>query len=130
MANYNRKLSLESVLPKVLLAIVVLIVLWSTLGMSIVKILNTQTYEVIVQSKEVKNNSESSKYLVFTVDAETGESRVFEVTDSLWKGRFDSADVYNMILPGHTYKFTTGGYRIPLFSMYQNIYEVTEIKEN
>lgn len=130
MANYNKKLSIENVLPKVLLAIVVLIVLWSTLGMSIVKILNTQTYEVIVQSKEVKNNSESSKYLVFTVDAETGESHVFEVTDSLWKGRFDSADVYNMILPGHTYKFTTGGYRIPLFSMYQNIYEVTEIKEN
>lgn len=102
-------------------------VVFMTLGMSIIKVSNEQTYTVTVQSKEVKNGGDSGKYLVFTVDAETGESRVFEVTDSLWKGRFDSADVYNMIIPNHTYRFTTGGYRVPLFSWYQNIYEVVEV---
>ena len=102
-------------------------VLFSTLGISIIKVSNEQTYTVTVQSKEVKNGGDSGKYLVFTVDAETGESRVFEVTDSLWKGRFDSADVYNMIIPNHTYRVTTGGYRVPLFSWYQNIYEVVEV---
>lgn len=102
-------------------------VLFTTLGMSIIKVSNEQTYTVTVQSKEVKNGGDNGKYLVFTVDAETGESRVFEVTDSLWKGRFDSADVYNMIIPNHTYRITTGGYRVPLFSWYQNIYEVVEV---
>ena len=101
--------------------------LFSTLGYSILKVSNEQTYTVTVQSKEVKNSGNSSKYLVFTVDNVSGESRVFEVTDSLWKGRYDSADVYNMIIPNHTYRFTTGGYRVPLFSWYPNIYEVVEV---
>lgn len=101
--------------------------LFSTLGYSILKVSNEQTYTVTVQSKEVKNSGNSSRYLVFTVDNVSGESRVFEVTDSLWKGRYDSADVYNMIIPNHTYRFTTGGYRVPLFSWYPNIYEVVEV---
>lgn len=101
--------------------------LFTTLGYSILKVSNEQTYTVTVQSKEVKNSGNSSRYLVFTVDNVSGESRVFEVTDSLWKGRYDSADVYNMIIPNHTYRFTTGGYRVPLFSWYPNIYEVVEV---
>ncbi|MEE3344429.1 MAG: hypothetical protein VZS44_10085 [Bacilli bacterium] len=110
--------------------LVVLLVIWLVLGESILKVINPQTYIVTVQSKEVKNTSDDSgKYLVFTVDAETGESRVFEVTDSLWKGRFNSADVYNMIQINHTYKFETGGYRIPLLSYYPNIYKYTDITE-
>ena len=110
--------------------LVVLLVIWLVLGESILKVINPQTYIVTVQSKEVKNTSDDSgKYLVFTVDAETGESRVFEVTDSLWKGRFNSADVYNMIQINHTYKFETGGYRVPLLSYYPNIYKYTDITE-
>lgn len=117
--------------PFTFMIVVILILLWCTLGMSIVKVSNKQTYTVTVQSKEVKNDEDNSKYLVFTIDTKTGESRVFEITDSLWKGRFNSSDVYNMILPDHTYTFTTGGYRVPFLSWYQNIYEVTEIeKEN
>jgi hypothetical protein len=64
---------------------------------------------------------------VFCLDPITGESHVFEVTDSLFKWRFDSADTYNTIREGETYEFTTGGYRIPFFSMYPNIYEVKKI---
>ena len=110
--------------------LIILIVIWLVLGESILKVINPQTYIVTVQSKEVKNTSkDSGKYLVFTVDAETGESRVFEVTDSLWKGRFNSADVYNMIQINHTYKFETGGCRIPLLSYYPNIYKYTDITE-
>lgn len=122
-------MSVAEVFPIIFCAVMCIILLWNTLGKSIIKVTNPQTYTVTVQSKEVKTEYQRSKYLVFTVDSKTGESRVFEVTDSLWKGRFDSADVYNMILPEHTYTVKTGGYRIPLFSWYQNIYEVTEIEE-
>ena len=110
--------------------LVILLCLFLTIGKSIIKVSNPQTYTVMVQSKEVKSaKDDNGKYLVFTLDTKTGESRVFEVTDSLWKWRFDSADVYNIITPGHTYEFTTGGFRVPLFSWYQNIYEVVEVTD-
>ena len=107
--------------------LIILLCLFFLFFMSVIKVSNPQTYTVTVQSKETKNSKDESKFLVFTIDTETGESRVFEVTDSLWKGRFDSADVYNIITPGHTYEFTTGGFRVPLLSWYQNIYEVNEV---
>ena len=91
------------------------------------KKINKFTMLEYLKSLAKVNSGNSSKYLVFTVDNVSGESRVFEVTDSLWKGRYDSADVYNMIIPNHTYRFTTGGYRVPLFSLYPNIYEVVEV---
>ena len=99
-------------------------------GSAYIKVANPQTYTVTVQSKDIKNKSNSGKFLVFCTDTTTGESRVFEVTDSLFKWRFDSADTYNMIREGETYKFTTGGYRIPLLFMYPNIYEYEVVKED
>lgn len=95
-------------------------------GSAYIKVANPQTYTVTVQSKDIKTVSNSGKFLVFCTDTATGESRVFEVTDSLFKWRFDSADTYNMIREGETYKFTTGGYRVPFLSMYPNIYEVVK----
>ena len=97
-------------------------------GGAYIKVANPQTYTVTVQSKEIKNGSNSGKFLVFCTDTNTGESRVFEVTDSLFKWRFDSADTYNMIKEGETYEFTTGGYRVPFLSMYPNIYEVKQVQ--
>lgn len=128
MSKFNR-VDKESVLLFGGAILIILLCLFLTIGKSIIKVSNPQTYTVTVQSKETKNSKDDSKYLVFTIDTETGESRVFEVTDSLWKGRFNSADVYNIITPGHTYEFTTGGYRVPLFSWYQNIYEVNEVTD-
>lgn len=97
-------------------------------GSAYIKVANPQTYTVTVQSKDIKSGSNSGKFLVFCIDTNTGESRVFEVTDSLFKWRFDSADTYNMIKEGETYEFTTGGYRVPFLSLYPNIYEVKQVQ--
>ena len=92
----------------------------------ILKVCNTQTWVVTVTDKD--RMSDKNKYLVYTFDR-SGESRVFEITDSVLKWRFDSSDDYNRIEVGKTYRFTTGGYRIPILSMYPNIYdyEVVEL---
>ena len=111
----------------IVLIVSIVIMLVICFGGAAIKVANPQTYVVTVQSKEVKNNDKSSKFMVFCLDPITGESHVFEVTDSLFKWRFDSADTYNIIREGETYEFTTGGYRIPFFSMYPNIYEVKKI---
>lgn len=104
----------------VLLILCILVTIAIAIVPPIIKVCNTQTWVVTVTDKD--RMSDKNKYLVYTFD-QSGESRVFEITDSLLMWRFDSSDDYNCIEVGKTYKFTTGGYRIPLFSMYPNIYE-------
>ncbi len=67
------------------------------------------------------NNKESSKYLIFT------EKETFENTDTLLFTKFDSSDLYGKLIAGKTYRLRVYGFRIPLFSMYRNIVEVTEV---
>lgn len=69
----------------------------------------------------------SSKYLVYC-ETESGQSAVYEISDSLLRFRFNSSDVYASIKPGKTYEFTTRGYRIPALSWYPNIYEYEEVQ--
>lgn len=124
----RKKLDREILVGITELVIVVLLILACLVIMiapAVMKVSNMQQYTVTVQSKE-RTGGEKGKYLVYCLDTE-GNSRVFEVTDSLFKLRFDSADTYNLIQEGETYTFTAGGYRIPFFSMYPNIYEM--IKE-
>lgn len=79
-----------------------------------------------VTDKGIKRSGEEDKYLVYTKD-ENGESQVFEVTDNLLAGRFNSSDVYAEIEVGKTYKFTVGGSRNTFMSWYPNIYSFEEI---
>lgn len=114
-----------AILKLVILAVIVLVALVALVAPAIAKTTNIQTYKVTVQDKGRVGGDKDGKYLVYCLDAE-GNSRVFEVTDSLFKFRFNSADTYNLIQVGETYTFTAGGYRIPFFSMYPNIYEMTK----
>lgn len=79
-----------------------------------------------VTDKGTKRSGKEDKYLVYTKD-ENGESQVFEVTDNLLAGRFNSSDVYAEIEVGKTYKFTVGGSRNTFMSWYPNIYSLEEI---
>lgn len=51
----------------------------------------------------------------------TTECGVLKVQDLLWALRFDSADVFASIEPGHTYKFHVTGIRAPFFSVFPNV---------
>lgn len=82
---------------------------------------NEHSYTVTITDKDRVYNEDSSKYLIFGEDSETGETRVFENTDTLIKGKFNSSDFYGNLKVGETYKITVVGYRIPLFSWYENI---------
>ena len=114
----------RSIINFIILWLVILVALTMLIAPAIMKVSNMQQYTVTVQSKE-RTGGDKGKYLVYCLDAE-GNSKVFEVTDSLFKLRFDSADTYNLIQENTTYTFTAGGYRIPFFSMYPNIYEMTK----
>ncbi len=81
---------------------------------------STKTYTVTVTDKDVKNYSDSSKYLVFT-KLENGETKTFCIEDSLFKLRYNSSDVYADIQIGETYEIEVIGWRIPFLSEYENI---------
>lgn len=80
-----------------------------------------------VTDKGTKRSGDDDKYLVYTKD-ENGESQVFEITDSILAGRFNSSDVYSEIEIGKTYEFTVGGSRNQFMSWYPNIYTFKEVE--
>lgn len=78
-----------------------------------------KTYTATVTDKDIKNYNSSSKFLVFTKT--DGETKVFSMEDSFVIGRFNTADDYAGIEVGETYTFKVIGWRIPIFSEYENI---------
>lgn len=75
-----------------------------------------------VESKERIAEGGDGKWLVFAVDGET-----FQITDNLFRGRFDSTDLYRRLTPGHTYRCETTGARVPLLSEYRNLIDCGEV---
>jgi len=79
-----------------------------------------ETVEFIVDSKERIAEDGDGKYLIFT------ENEVFENTDSILKGKFNSSDLYNQLKEQNEYSCQVFGWRVPFLSMYRNIIECKE----
>lgn len=58
----------------------------------------------------------------------TEECGVMEAGDVWVRGVVDSADVYASLEAGEQYEITTVGWRIPFFSAFPKIIEVTEVE--
>ena len=91
------------------------------------KVINIRKIEGTVTGTTVKRIGKKDTYLVFITD-ESGENVSLEVTDSLFRWRFNSSDVYAGIEDGKKYSFEVGGLRIPILSWYPNIYSYEEIE--
>ncbi len=63
-------------------------------------------------------NGISSFYLVYT------DKGTFKLEDDIFRGNWESSDVYGSLKTDSTYTFTTSGYRFGFFSMYPNIINV------
>ena len=85
--------------------------------------LNPKSYTIEIKDKFIKNDGKSSKYLVVDTNNTT-----YEISDLLFIGKFNSTDIYNSIDIGKSYKIYTTGFRIHVFSLYQNINKV-ELEE-
>lgn len=114
-------------LIELITALAIIAVIFGICGGGILKVMNKQELTITVTDKGTKKysnkDSTSEKYLIYT------DETTYEITDSLFKWRWDSSDLYGRIQVGHTYVIETGGYRIPFLSMYQNIYKATEVEE-
>lgn len=96
-----------------------------SIGFSIYTVYNTQNdINITVTDKErvtySSGESVSSKYLIYT------ETEVFECTDNLLVGKFNSSDIYGQLRKDSTYLVTVYGYRVPYLSWYRNIIKIKE----
>lgn len=65
--------------------------------------------------------STGARYMIYTSDEQ------FENTDSVVFWKWNSADVYQSIEEGKTYRVRVAGWRIPILSMFRNVLEVEEV---
>lgn len=71
---------------------------------------------VTVKDKERITQGKSSRYLVWSEEGE-----VYENTDYLLLGKFNSSDLYGELEEGKTYECHVAGLRIPILSKYRNL---------
>lgn len=109
--------------------IMIAVILALSIGYEAIFSFNDTEYTITVTDKERiydgSGDTSSSKYLVFG-DDENGNSLVFENTDCFIRGKWNSSNIQGQLKEGNTYKITVVGYRVSLFSMYQNIIKVEE----
>lgn len=76
---------------------------------------------------EKRGDTERSYYLVFGID-ENGNAIVFENTDTIWRGKWNSSDIQAALEIGKTYEVELIGFRIKFFSMYENVIGYTKVQ--
>ncbi|WP_412036347.1 DUF1523 family protein [Bacillus pacificus] len=87
---------------------------------------NTESREPIVGTvvdKYTKRQEDTDKFFVVLED-ERGDTHVLENTDSMFVGKYDSADVQAKLKKGEKYEIMTFGWRSHVWSMYPNITEI------
>ncbi len=73
-----------------------------------------------VQKSERIADGRSGRYLLFT------DKGVYEDTDSLYNGKFNSSDVYAQLIAGKAYTCDVVGWRNGFFSWYPNVIKCDE----
>lgn len=90
--------------------------------------LNDHEAVLTVAEKERVTEGASSKYLLFCKDGD-GNVRVLQDSDSLFRWKWDSSDIYADIEIGATYRFELVGIRFQPFSMYENVLSYERMDE-
>ena len=109
---------------RILTITLVVVIFILSITYSVLTSFNDHDYIITVTDKEDRD----SKYLIFG-DDENNESLVFENTDTIMRFKWNSSNIQSKLHEGKTYKITVIGYRVPFFSMYENIIEVEEIEK-
>lgn len=106
-----------------LVAIAIVLLLVAAPLFTFYKTVGTHRNETFTINKTERiMDGRDSKYLVYT------SSGVFENTDSLLNGKFNSSDVYNELKDNQKYTCDVVGWRVPFLSWYPNIIKCQEEK--
>lgn len=114
------------------ITLVIIAVIVAVVVVPVMNFTNDHQYTITITDKErVTTQSDkdniSSKYLIYGED-ENGKTYVFEDTDTLFRGKFNSSDVYGALKEGETYELTVIGFRIHILNWYENIIDFKVVK--
>lgn len=112
-----------NILINIIIVLVIILILGFLFYCITIDYWNKENIEITVKEKYIKRNGESDLYLVATEEGET-----YKITDLLFKGKFNSSDIYNELDIGKKYKVEITGVRIPIFSMYKNLNKVEPVE--
>lgn len=126
MRSYRNQYSSRSSSPGCLFYVVIIVIV---LVISIAPSLRTTEYKnlTVVEKSYAGGNTDA---FVIWVQDESGKQYEFCNKDQWLRGKFNSSTVQGHIHEGETYNIKTCGWRVPLFSMYENILEYTLVKDN
>jgi hypothetical protein len=79
------------------------------------------SYNVRVTDKQVKRLNDGREVFMIFTKRENGKERVFVDADTKLFMKFNSADLYAKLDTGKWYRVRTVGWRIPMFSQFENI---------
>jgi hypothetical protein len=113
---------------KLIIGLVFVVIIVGIIGLTVATSFNDHKFTITVTDKERVNSDDSSKYLIFG-DSKTEEGLVFENTDALLRGKFNSSNIYSKLKVGNTYEITVVGYRVPFLSWYENIIDIQEVNK-
>lgn len=88
---------------------------------------NDHTYVATVTDKERIVDGDESYYLIFCKD-DAENFYEFKNEDTLIRGKFRSSTVYNQLEVGKKFKFTVVGFRVGIFSWYENIISFEKVE--
>lgn len=119
-----KKNSLIIIQESIISITVIMIIFLSVFFIAFIEYANNEVSEIVVKEKYIKRNGEEDRYIIVTENNDT-----YKITDLIFKGKFNSSDIYNQLEIGKKYKIKTSGYRIPFLSEFKNINKVEEIIE-
>lgn len=108
------------------------LVVIAVIAIPVISFSNDHAYTVTITDKErvttqVAEGQTDSKYLIYGED-ENGKTYVFENTDTLFRWKFNSSDVFGALKEGETYELTVIGFRVHIFNWYENIIDFKAVK--
>ncbi len=101
---------------------VILIVLVLVCHNGLISHLSKGSTTLTVTGKERIENSDGGYYLVFD------GKQAFKNTDDVWQLKFDSSTLHSQLQVGKTYTCTKNFWRVPIFSLYENLVSCQEVK--
>lgn len=127
MSNKNSLGCLTAIVTAILLVVIAVIVV------PVMNFSNDHKYTVTIADKErvttpVTKGQTYSKYLIYGED-ENGKTYVFEDTDTLFRWKFNSSDVYGALKEGETYELTVIGFRVHILNWYENIVDFKAVED-
>lgn len=107
--------------------LIILIIIGISLAIyaNLIDYTNEEVIAIEVKDKYIKRQGTGDKardvYMIVDADNNT-----YQITDLLFKGKFDSTDIYNTLQIGQVYLVEVSGIRNHFFSMYRNINKIVE----